>query len=128
MRGQKTSPRPPRQTAPQKQGAVEGVRPRPPRPHRGAGGQARSDTPGDPASAPDTRARCAKARRDPLDAWPTFAGAIRARLEQGRKVYGDRSFTREPEELRGEIEEELLDVCAWSFVLWVRVRALEGRG
>jgi hypothetical protein len=55
---------------------------------------------------------------DPIAAWPTFAAAVAARLEQGRHVYGDASFHREPAPLAGEVAEELLDVCAWSFILW----------
>jgi hypothetical protein len=57
---------------------------------------------------------------DPVAAWSTFTAAVAARLEQGREAYGDRSFHREPAALAGEIAEELLDVCAWSFILWVR--------
>ena len=63
--------------------------------------------------------------RDPLDHWPDFAGTVRARLEKGQAEYGDASFQLPPEELVGEIEEELADVCGWAFVLWCRVRGLE---
>ena len=65
------------------------------------------------------------AGRNPLDRWPEFAGTVRARLEKGQAEYGDTSFRRPPEELVGEIEEELADVCGWAFVLWCRVRGLE---
>jgi hypothetical protein len=60
---------------------------------------------------------------DPLADWPAFAGAVRARLEQGRAVYGDQSFARAPGELLGEIRAELMDVCAWSFILAKRLEA-----
>ena len=53
-----------------------------------------------------------------------FIVLVAARLEQGRKTYGDRSFSRSPAELTEEIEEELLDVCAWSFILWSRLHAI----
>ena len=46
-----------------------------------------------------------------------FFSRVRERLLQGAKEYGDKSFERTPEEIRKEIEEELLDVCAWSFIL-----------
>jgi hypothetical protein len=49
---------------------------------------------------------------------------LAARLEKGREVYGDRSFSLTPLELTKEVEEEILDVCAWSFILWMRLRAL----
>lgn len=55
-----------------------------------------------------------------------FTAAAALRLEQGRETYGDRSFTLPPAELVREIEEELLDVAAWSFILWCRVRAVGG--
>ena len=58
------------------------------------------------------------------DAFPIFAAAVTKRLEQGAKAYADRSFTLPPEVLATEIEQELLDVCAWSFILWCRLRAL----
>lgn len=53
-----------------------------------------------------------------------FADAVAARLERGAATYGGRSFGRAPRELVGEIEDEILDVCAWSFILWTRLRAL----
>ncbi len=55
---------------------------------------------------------------------PAFAAAVAARLEQGAQTYSDRSFEQAPDVLVGEIEQELLDVCAWSFILWCRIRAL----
>jgi len=56
-----------------------------------------------------------------------FAQAVEARLRQGEREYGDASFQRPPRELVGEVGEELLDVCAWSYILWCRVQALEAR-
>lgn len=60
-------------------------------------------------------------------AWVSFAELVAARLEKGRELYGDRSFSLEPLELTKEVEEEILDVCAWSFILWMRLRALRRR-
>lgn len=61
---------------------------------------------------------------DPLAAYPTFATAVRHRLDAGARVYGDRSFSAEPAELIREVQAELLDVCGWSFVLWTRLEAM----
>jgi hypothetical protein len=58
------------------------------------------------------------------DRFPEFVANVEARLEAGRAAYGDRPFSRAPAELAGEVEEELLDVCAWAFILWARVRRL----
>ena len=55
-------------------------------------------------------------------AWPLFASCVAARLEAGRREYGDRSFSREPRELIREVEEELFDVAGWAFILWSRIR------
>jgi hypothetical protein len=49
---------------------------------------------------------------------------LRERLEAGARSYGAASFGREPAELAGEIEQELLDVCGWAFLLWCRLRRL----
>ena len=62
-----------------------------------------------------------------LENWPEFTVALRGRLEAGRRTYGDASFLREPAELTQEIEQELLDVVGWAFVLWCRMRALQNR-
>jgi hypothetical protein len=64
---------------------------------------------------------------DPLDAFPAFVDAVRARLEAGRAVYGDRSFDRPTAELIGELQQEALDLAGWGFVLWTRLEALEAR-
>jgi hypothetical protein len=61
---------------------------------------------------------------DPLARWPKFAANCRTRLDHGREAYGDRSFAAHPTELCREIAEELEDVSAWAFVLWVRVQRL----
>jgi hypothetical protein len=49
---------------------------------------------------------------------------VSERLERGEFAYGDKSFSREPAELLREIDEEIADVCGWSFILHVRVRRL----
>jgi len=61
---------------------------------------------------------------DPLDSWPEFIESVRNRLEQGREAYRDEAFTRPPEELAREIEQELFDVCGWAFILWCRIAAI----
>ena len=61
---------------------------------------------------------------DPLGGWPTFAEAVRKRLEQGRATYHDESFDREPADLLQELAQEALDLAGWGFVLWARVQRL----
>jgi hypothetical protein len=56
-----------------------------------------------------------------------FFSLVSRRLEAGAKVYGEHSFLRSPAELAGEIEEEILDICGWAFVLWCRLRWIRAR-
>ncbi len=44
--------------------------------------------------------------------FPAFAAAVAKRLGQGAVTYRDASFRRDPVALAGEVEQELLDVCA----------------
>jgi hypothetical protein len=70
-------------------------------------------------------ARSTQIDPDPLRHWRHFVKVVRARLNRGRLEYADHdSFSRDPEELLGEIEEELVDVCGWGFILWVRLQRL----
>ena len=62
---------------------------------------------------------------DPLDRWPDFGAVVQKRLERGAVEYGDSALTRPASELVGEIAEELEDLAAWSFLLWLRVQGLE---
>ena len=62
---------------------------------------------------------------DQLDSsFQSFVEQVRTRLQKGARQYGDRSFTRPVPELVGEIQEELADVCGWSFILWTRLERL----
>jgi hypothetical protein len=64
---------------------------------------------------------------DPLTAWPAFADAVRARLEQGRAAYGSATFERPLVEIADELGAELLDQAAYAFIGWVRLRKLCAR-
>lgn len=57
-------------------------------------------------------------------AFHDFFARVGARLDTASASYGDRSFGRSPGALAAEIEEEALDVAAWNFILWCRVREL----
>ena len=61
---------------------------------------------------------------DPLKKWPEFMQAVRCRMEEGAKEYGERSFRRAPADLAGEIEQELLEVCGSSYILWSRLQGI----
>jgi hypothetical protein len=61
------------------------------------------------------------------DGWEEFASKVASRLEKGRQTYGGWSFSRSPGQLLDEVEEEILDVCGWSYILWTRLRTLRQR-
>lgn len=56
--------------------------------------------------------------RDPAEQWPIFTEEVFSRLLIGARTYGDKSFSRDPAELCGEMLQELDDVMGWGFVLW----------
>jgi hypothetical protein len=56
--------------------------------------------------------------------WAAFVGAVGGRLAAGQRVYGDASLDASPVTLANEIEDEVLDLAGWGFLLWRRLRAL----
>lgn len=62
-----------------------------------------------------------------MQRFPIFAEAIYARLDGGRRNYGDSSFEQPPARLAEEIRQELLDVAGWAFIMWERINELEQR-
>lgn len=56
--------------------------------------------------------------------WTEFLGKVESRLRRGAEEYGGTSLRASPPALVSEVEEELLDVVGWSFMLWLRVRAM----
>lgn len=57
--------------------------------------------------------------------WREFVGRVEKRLEQGAKEYGDASLKAPPKALAGEIEEEILDIVGWGFLLWLRMKTVK---
>lgn len=62
-----------------------------------------------------------------LKEWPAFEAAMQERLREGYKQYGDWSYDRPIDTKEGllrMVEEEVMDIVGWSFILWVRLRDL----
>lgn len=57
--------------------------------------------------------------------FPRFIGRVSERLKRGAQAYGDKSFSREPLELTGEMKEEIEDICGWGFINWRRLDRIE---
>lgn len=47
-----------------------------------------------------------------------FLGKLDARLDKGAREYKNRSFTRSVRDVEKELEEELLDLVGWTYVMW----------
>lgn len=59
--------------------------------------------------------------------WNEFVFRVECRLRRGAEEYGDASLKAPPAALAREVEEELLDVMGWGFMLWLRMRAIAER-
>ena len=72
--------------------------------------------------AKDGKARCP-------EGFHAFVDRMADRLMMGAITYGNRSFSKNPEELLREVLEEIVDQAAWSFIAFTRVvqllRAIE---
>jgi hypothetical protein len=49
----------------------------------------------------------------------------RERLMDGAEEYGQVSFSKDPVTLVREVQEELMDVTNWAFILWTRLTAIK---
>lgn len=54
-----------------------------------------------------------------------FIEDLELKLERGRKEYGDSSFNKETYPLLQEIQEEIVDICGWSIILWTRLERIK---
>lgn len=52
-----------------------------------------------------------------------FFARVNERMHVGQRQYGDRSWSRDPDMLLDEIQQELEDVTGWSIVLWSRLQS-----
>jgi hypothetical protein len=53
-----------------------------------------------------------------------FVDDMMDRLDVGEEEYGDRSFSNDPLLLACEIQQELLDVANWAFIMHNRIENL----
>ena len=56
--------------------------------------------------------------------FPEFTERLHARMEKGFLEYGDASFDRTVGDLLTEIEEEVLDICGWSVILYSKIKEM----
>ena len=54
-----------------------------------------------------------------------FINKLDKKMLEGYKEYGDVSFNLKSIDLVGEIEQELLDICGWSLILWVHLNEIK---
>ena len=56
--------------------------------------------------------------------WNKFTETLTKRLEAGEREYGDASFDSSAISNIDEIEEELLDVCGWAYIMWTKLQTM----
>jgi hypothetical protein len=54
-----------------------------------------------------------------------FLTQIEQKMDRGRLEYGDSSFQKDTIPLLKDIQEELVDICGWSIILWTRLEKLK---
>jgi hypothetical protein len=53
-----------------------------------------------------------------------YFARVHARLDAGMREYGDRSWSRDPDSLLDEIQQEIEDISGWSVLLWHRLQQM----
>jgi hypothetical protein len=56
---------------------------------------------------------------------PEFTKKLEKKLKKGYKEHSDHSFDRLCGDLVDEIEQEIIDICGWSVVLYGRLQELK---
>lgn len=56
-----------------------------------------------------------------------FLQRLEIKVERGAQEYGDASFNLPADRISEELEQELLDIAGWGFILWVRMQRLKDR-
>lgn len=51
-----------------------------------------------------------------------FLQLLEARLAQGEREYGNKSFNRTFTDLRNELLQEYLDVAGWAYISWRKAK------
>lgn len=57
--------------------------------------------------------------------WTKYFEELEKRIERGAIEYGDKSFDKSTEKLLGEIQEEILDIAGWSYILWEKLERMK---
>lgn len=51
-----------------------------------------------------------------------FLESLACRLEAGAAEYGNKSFQKNYAQLKNEMEQELLDIAGWAYVMWAKLK------
>jgi len=54
-----------------------------------------------------------------------FVDDLDAKMQKGYEEYGDKSFSKEPQQLIQELIEEVEDICGWGLILKVRLEQMK---
>lgn len=56
--------------------------------------------------------------------WRIFLSRVEERLKEGQIQYGNKSFTKNPDALLNELQQEVEDIAGWGVILWIRLEAM----
>lgn len=59
--------------------------------------------------------------------WSAYEDRVRARVEQGKRDYGDSSLNRPVSECLDELQQEIEDLNGWGFIIWARLEDIKRR-
>jgi hypothetical protein len=57
--------------------------------------------------------------------WDEYFKILEKRLEAGAKEYGNKSFDKSVNSLIEEIQQEILDIAGWSYILWEKLERMK---
>lgn len=55
-----------------------------------------------------------------------FIERLDSRMKKGADEYQNKSFSKDISWLLVEVEEELLDICGWGYIAWLRLQKMQG--
>ena len=69
--------------------------------------------------------QCGRQIYKPLTEQEQYFRELEKRLKAGAEAYGDSSFGKSENSLLKEIQEEILDIAGWSYILWAKIERLK---
>lgn len=71
--------------------------------------------------------QCGRQVYHPLTEKEKYFWELEKRLKIGAECYGDKSFDKTEGRLLQDIQEEILDIAGWSYILWAKIERLKSK-